>query len=223
MRSSNSWIELCESKIVGRVPGGRKSNVYTTRFTILGRLLKFGIDLSGKTIIDYGCGNGRLAMALSETIFDVDYYGVDIRLPCVEFCRDAFLQTTDKFHFCHLDIHSDHYWKSGSIKPEDARLPFISGFADIIFSNSVYTHIYPISACIATMKEARRVLKDDGNFVATWLKSPPHKVRKDEVKTIYPIEVIEKAYKAAGFKWLESYGGETTQSYDQLVVHAVKL
>lgn len=98
-------------------------------------------NLTGKTILDIGCGNGFMVKHIAEKYKPRHIFGIDRRLEPMQ--RDCF-----------------------SFKSGDARkLPFEENTFDIVYSISTFEHINGIER---TLDEIKRVLKPYGKFYATF-------------------------------------------------------
>ena len=106
-------------------------------------------DCSGKTILDYGCGEGRLSNSLEK--MGAKVVGVDISLPIIELAKKKSGQLRTKVSFFHMNENN---------------LDFInSGFFDIAISNLVFMMYENKQHIIESMKVINRVLKRNGRFI----------------------------------------------------------
>ncbi len=113
-----------------------------------------GLDLSGKTVLDIGCGAGGITAALARDYGAARVVGIDVEAPV---CESARRQAE----------------KSGVADRVEIRLvepgpfPFPDASFDVVFSKDSIIHI-PDKAFLAG--EAFRVLRPGGWFVASdWL------------------------------------------------------
>jgi len=104
-------------------------------------------DLSGKTILDYGCGRGHASL---EYLRQGAYvYGIDISPPYIDECNElAQTAVTDKgsFNFQVMDAH---------------KLDFKDNTFDIVAGNGILHHLDANTALI----EIHRVLKPGGRVI----------------------------------------------------------
>lgn len=100
---------------------------------------------SEKTLLEIGCGSGRLTKSLARKFNHV--YAVDISAVMLEKARN-FAQA-DNVTFSESD---------------GALLNLGDGLADIAFSYIVYQHFPSLSAIEISFREVRRVLRGDGWF-----------------------------------------------------------
>ena len=77
------------------------------------RLVKY-CDLSeGSTLLDWGCGAGRLAVGVREDFGQIrDYHGVDIQPELIEWANENL--AGDGFRFTCLDVSNERYNPDGS-------------------------------------------------------------------------------------------------------------
>ena len=106
-------------------------------------LLSFLPDRSGKDLLDIGCGIGTISLELQKKGFcvkGVDFSEVGIK-KCIEHGLDA--------QVCDVD-------KDG--------LPFLDKSFDIVWAGDIVEHVFDP---IFLLEEISRVLKDDGQLLAT--------------------------------------------------------
>lgn len=117
-------------------------------------LMKYFGTLSDN-IVDIGSGCGRTAYALKNNPYFTGHYtGIDVDREMVTWCQKNF--PTDQFRFVHADIYSSVYNPSGSKEPY--RLPLEDESVDLVFSQSLFTHLLEddLKAYVA---ESYRVLR----------------------------------------------------------------
>lgn len=100
--------------------------------------------MPGEKVLDSGCGNGRLFEVLKN--IDVDYFGVDISGKLVAIAKKK-------------------YPKAKFMVGDSLNLPFPGNFFDKIYSISVLHHIPSQEFRLSYLKEARRVLRQEGILV----------------------------------------------------------
>jgi 2-polyprenyl-3-methyl-5-hydroxy-6-metoxy-1,4-benzoquinol methylase len=120
----------------------QKSVGYGIGHTRLKRILKLAGDVQGQTVLDAGCARGYLGRQLKERGARV--VGFDIS---PEALKEA-AQVLDETHVCNLE----ETW------------PLSSQSVDMVVLSEVLEHVFdPVSV----LKEAHRVLKDDGKIIIT--------------------------------------------------------
>jgi len=105
---------------------------------------------SGRRVLDFGCGAGRVLRHFASEAGDGEFWGCDIDRPSIAWMRD---------HMC----PPFHVFESG----ETPGLPQEDGYFDLIYAFSVYTHLTDHWA--GWLLEHHRVLADDGLLLATFL------------------------------------------------------
>ncbi|MFK8021616.1 MAG: methyltransferase domain-containing protein [Pseudomonadales bacterium] len=114
-----------------------------------------GIDLSGKKVLDIGCGSGGITAGLVQDFAAAHVTGVDVEQPVCDYARNAvkIAGVAEK-----IDIQQ--------ITP-GFPMPFESGTFDIVFSKDSIVHIQDKEDLA---KEVMRLLAPGGWFVASdWL------------------------------------------------------
>lgn len=108
-----------------------------------------GRSLRGRTVLDYGCGWGRLLRLMYYAAGPTTVYGVDPTQESLDICRDCGI--TERITLC--DRIPEH-------------LPFPGIQFDFIFSFSVFTHL-PEWLAGHVLGVARRRIADGGIYVIT--------------------------------------------------------
>jgi SAM-dependent methyltransferase len=114
-------------------------------------------NLSGKSILDYGCNNGNLLRSIPEDL-DYTYTAVDVQQ---SFITDLSAKYSDHT-FVHMDKYHPSYNPTGSnsVTLQDT----VSATYDIIFAHNVFTHCsYEYTkTCLAEM---RPLLNENGKII----------------------------------------------------------
>jgi ubiquinone/menaquinone biosynthesis C-methylase UbiE len=109
----------------------------------------------GMTLVDVGCGSGRLAHALRD--MPITYHGIDVVPELVEYAKR--ICTRDDWTF---DISTD------------LTIPLPDDSADMVVFVSVFTHLRHEESFVYLM-EAKRALKHGGTILFTFLDfAQPH-------------------------------------------------
>lgn len=106
-----------------------------------------GLIKENDKILDLGCGNGRFFEQLADK--NIHYIGSDTSLELLKVARERYGT------------------KAAFIKTEGINLPFNDNLFDTIFSFAVLHHIPSLKLREQFIKEAHRVLKDDGVLVVS--------------------------------------------------------
>jgi len=112
-------------------------------------LIGYGLEPS-HTLIDVGCGSGRLAKALVPHLTHGRYLGTDVVWELLDYAREG---CPESWQFALVD---------------DIRIPFPDNCADLACFFSVFTHLlHEESYCY--LLEAQRVVKPGGRIVFSFL------------------------------------------------------
>gem|GEM_PF-2354087 len=119
------------------------------------------------TVMDIGCGCGRIARVLVNNPWIRKYIGFDVMGDQVQWCRNfvepAWVEVGE-FHW--FDLRSEEYNPSGALKAEDLIFPAGNETVDVIFAASVFTHLFEADA-LQYLREIRRVLSPCGVALLT--------------------------------------------------------
>jgi len=116
-RSREKWHEILNG-ITDGFRGGKRA-CYDAGHEQINAMRLMGAWKPSDRIIDVGCGNGRLAIPLTE--FDVGYLGIEVVRESVEFCKRAF-EPWPHLRFSHIDVRTSNS-PDGSIAPTDVVFP----------------------------------------------------------------------------------------------------
>lgn len=111
----------------------------------------------GLRLLDFGCGWGRFARFFPQLAREADIFGVDVDRRLIEACREYLPEMNFSV-----------------IRPRRA-LPFADGSFDVVFSNSVFSHLNE-RAHRFYVAELARCMKPGGLFIATTL--GPQRLRR---------------------------------------------
>lgn len=119
---------------------------------------------SEAVILDFGCGQGRFANGLkSLEIPFKSYFGVDTILISIKWCKKWLTKYGKQYNFIHLPAHNARYnLEATQLRP----LPFEETSFDLIFLNSVFSHMLT-DDIVFYLSEFYRTLKPDGKLYVT--------------------------------------------------------
>lgn len=122
-----------------------------------------------QTVLDVGCGVGRMALPLTRFLSSQgEYYGFDPTAEGVAWCTEHITSRYPNFHFEVADLHNEFYNPKGKYSPENFRFPYQDNSFDFIFLTSVFTHLFP-DALSNYFSEITRVLRQGGRSFITYL------------------------------------------------------
>jgi SAM-dependent methyltransferase len=129
-------------------------------------------DLAGlrpdETILDVGCGVGRVALPLTKYMSATGRYeGFDIIRENVGWCRQAITPRFPNFRFQHADVFNREYNPRGKHHGDTFRFSYSDETFDLVFLTSVFTHLMPKDAA-HYLHEIGRVLRPGGRCLATF-------------------------------------------------------
>jgi ubiquinone/menaquinone biosynthesis C-methylase UbiE len=105
---------------------------------------------SGMAILDFGCGSGRVASALSRKVKIGRYVGTDVVQVLLDYAKS---KTPDHFEFkCHRQLN----------------FPVRDDAFDMVYAFSVFTHLLQ-GECYMYLLDMHRILKSGGRAVISFL------------------------------------------------------
>lgn len=88
-------------------------------------------------LLDWGCGAGRLAVGIRQSLGHVrDYHGVDVQPSLLDWARDHL--TDDHTRFSLVDQRNERYNPEGRV---DFEIPADPGSVDVLYAYSVFSHM----------------------------------------------------------------------------------
>jgi SAM-dependent methyltransferase len=121
------------------------------------------------TILDVGCGYGRLATGLSRSRhFHGSYLGFDLLPRHLGWCQENLTAHDPRLRFLHVDLHNGRYNPTGTLDPDAEPFPVPDDGVDECALFSVFTHLYR-ETIEHYLREIARVLHPGGTAVTTWL------------------------------------------------------
>lgn len=141
------------------------------QFKVVGRLMldwfKTYCDLKPEeSILEVGCGIGRIAIPLTQYLTTGRYEGFDIVRHGIEWCQQQITPRYPNFKFSLADVYNKHYQPEGKQAAADYFFPFEDHTFDFVFLTSVFTHMMPKDVEHYTA-EIGRVLKPGGRCFCT--------------------------------------------------------
>lgn len=214
IRSREEWLRLLTATTAApHLVDASPEATYDSAFEIMERSHAGGLWREGNTILDIGCGIGRLAIPL--TTRDVRYIGIEPIAACVEFCRRVFAPWPN-LRFVHVDLNNECYNPRGTISPLEFVFPVEDRSVETVVYASVFTHLGRLEVCKHYLDEALRVLKPGGRIGCSWFRSPPNTVCSDTSRTVFLESDIITLLKP--FRVLHTEGGLTDDWNDQWVM-----
>src|SRR5262249_53101848 len=114
------------------------------------------------SVLDIGCGIGRMARCLAGVLGGSGSYDVfDAVGWQIAWCQRNITPILPNFRFHHFDLANSTYNPGGTIDPESFRFPFAESSFDLVVATSVFTHMLP-QALEHYLAEIARVLRKGG-------------------------------------------------------------
>lgn len=163
-----------------RVPPRRRTFIGGGDFETVGNaflntLIRHGLQ-PGMTVLDVGCGQGRMARPLVEYMSEEGAYtGFDIVGDGIQWCQTQYAGV-ENFTFIHADVFNKRYNKPGRFEAKDYRFPLRDAQFDLTFLTSVFTHMFAADVD-NYLSEIARTLKPGGASLITWFLLNPESLR----------------------------------------------
>lgn len=125
------------------------------------------------SILDIGCGYGRLAYGLKRAGFEGQYQGFDILRRHIAWLNENFRThpADDHYSFLYADVYNERYNPEGQ-PLDELTLPYPPATFDCLASLSVFTHMYE-EEVVKYIRYFKNLLKDGGIWVMTCFALPP--------------------------------------------------
>lgn len=121
-----------------------------------------------ETVLDVGCGIGRMAVPLTSYLTSPGLYeGFDIVGQGIDWCQRTITPRFPHFRFQLADVYNSHYHPQGRYQAYEYRFPFSDKSFDFVLLTSVFTHM-PVRETEHYLSEISRVLKPGGRCFATF-------------------------------------------------------
>lgn len=115
------------------------------------------------SVLDFGCGCGRVTRTLIERRLVRRYLGIDCNLPMVTWCQTNLAPLHRGLSFQHHDVHNPALNPSAT----ETTLPLPGAGYTLVLASSVFTHL-PQREAEHYLAEIARVLAPDGVMLATF-------------------------------------------------------
>lgn len=134
----------------------------------LGHFIRMGGLKPESSVLDIGCGIGRMAVPLTQYL-NADkgrYVGIDPVEGGISWCRQFVAPIYPNFHFQHVDISHELYNPAGKINGKALKFPYPDRQFDFAIMTSIVTHLPP-DEVLVYLSEIGRMLKPGGRLFMT--------------------------------------------------------
>ena len=122
------------------------------------------------TILDLGCGAGRLAYGLIAIEAPIARYeGVDVMAAQIEWCVENVTPRHPGYRFQTIDVYNERYNRDGSRAVADAALPLAGRSIDVAYAYSVFSHLQTADVRAYLHEFARTLVADGVAFVTAFV------------------------------------------------------
>jgi len=116
------------------------------------------------SVLEIGCGLGRIAFPLRYILVNGTYEGFEISYDKVAFLEQTFHKAHPNFRFIWANVNNTYYNPAGQLPAADYRFPYPRNSFNLVYAASVFTHMLP-DATANYFHQAARVLKPGGRCV----------------------------------------------------------
>jgi ubiquinone/menaquinone biosynthesis C-methylase UbiE len=127
---------------------------------------RFGLART-TSMLEVGCGAGRLAIGLRAEVGPMErYVGIDVSPEVIRWCRQYIERDVPTMRFVQMDTQNSRYRPDGRALSKDDRLPVASQSIDVVYLYSVFSHMRADDVRWY-LHEFRRVLAPSGAVFLT--------------------------------------------------------
>lgn len=173
-------VYYCPIDPIGTLKGEGKSMIPPKRlqssgggdYETIGReytkqLVQMGGLKPTDSVLDIGCGIGRMAIHLTDYLKGGSYIGFDVMPHSISWCNKRIRKKYNNFQFNLANIYNGMYNKKGKYSASNYRFPYDDNTFDFVFLISVFTHMKRHEH-ENYLSEATRVLKEHGTCFSTY-------------------------------------------------------
>ncbi|MFB2920721.1 MULTISPECIES: class I SAM-dependent methyltransferase [Aerosakkonema] len=158
---------LEQGELLAWIGAGADEYFTITSLEFLGYFLHRANLLPTDSVLDIGCGMGRMAYSLAYYLAPTARYeGFDIMEELIEWAKTNISSRFPNFNFQQVDIYNQLYNPKGTLQAIEFVFPYDDESFDLAFLGSVFTHI-PACEVRHYLEEIYRVLKRGGRCFCT--------------------------------------------------------
>lgn len=155
----------------------------------LGYFITHGGLRRDHSVLDVGCGRGRMARELLTYLGPTARYeGFDVRGAIIKELQRAFSTRYPHFNFHHTNIWNKRYNPEGTVAAREYVFPFEDDTFNFVFLLSIFTHVLP-GDMEHYLAEIARVLKTGSRCLITYF------LLNDESLRLVESGVIRKTFR----------------------------
>jgi len=148
--------------------GGGRRDFRTLGDSWLRTMVRFADLRPDESVLEVGCGIGRMAVALTGYLSaDGRYEGFDVVPKGITWCQQAITPRFPNFRFQRADLYNKEYNPAAKTRASEYAFPYADDSFDFVFLTSVFTHMLPADVR-HYLAEVRRVLRPGGRCLVTW-------------------------------------------------------
>ena len=146
---------------------GEADNFKAVGELFLGHFKVLGALQPDETVLEVGCGIGRIAIPLTKFLTSGRYEGFDIVPSGISWCQENITTQYPNFNFQLADLYNKFYNPGGKLTAQAFVFPYDNGSFDFVFLTSVFTHL--LAADMEHyLREIERVMKPGGLCLITY-------------------------------------------------------
>jgi cyclopropane fatty-acyl-phospholipid synthase-like methyltransferase len=126
---------------------------------------KLGCNTDSR-ILEIGCGKGRFAIGLIRILGPVNYTGLDVHKPSIEWCKKYIESKNPTYHFEYLDVKSDRYNKNRNPIDDSFAFNIPDEGVNIVYIWGVFTNMHERTLRIY-INDLQRMLVPNGRVSFT--------------------------------------------------------
>ena len=182
--------------------------------TVGEEFLKYFKELGGlkpnESVLDVGCGIGRMAVALTRYLDKGSYEGFDILSEGIGWATRNITPKFPNFHFQHVDIYNKSYNPNGNFEAREFSFPYKNDYFDFVLLTSVFTHMLP-KDLENYISEISRVMKTGGRCLITFFLLNSESRNLIEAKSSH----LDFQYELEGCRIVDESEPERAIAYDE--------
>ncbi len=123
------------------------------------------------SVLDLGCGQGRLAIGLLRVIGELQYTGMDVDADSLALCRKMIQARHPSYRFEHLNAYNSRYNPNGTPLDENFHINVPDASQDFVYLYSVFSHMTQEDMMVY-LREIHRMLSSAGLLFFTTFVEP---------------------------------------------------